>query len=470
LTNSLKAMTAKANMTSQDIFQGCATAQNAIDALQKIGAEHVRLGIFDTDAILREKTVSIQKADKLLQEGSSFSDVLYKWDIAQATYSGGAFSDEPTAIDPASGRHYPFASNTALFLMDFVGPHAEISPRNLAKLQILRAARMGYGVRAGFEYEFFLFLETPESLRAKGFRNLRSFAVGNQAYSAVTSAVEDDFISGLTTTMAGMGIELDSFHTELGPGCFEAPLLAREGLRAVDDAALFKTFAKAYAQKQGHMATFMAKWSNEWPGQSGHLHLSLFDLKTKSPLFMGQFKDQNANTEPNQLMSSFLGGLLTYLPETLVMSAHTVNAYRRLVPGSWAPTHASWGVENRSCAARVITRPAPSARIEFRVPSADSNPYLAIAACLACGLTGIEEQMDPPQASRGDAYEEAVEDDRRFPRNLLEAAERFGDSQKARDLFGNAFVDWFVKTRKWEDQVHRAHVSDFDVRRYFEVI
>ncbi|MDA9982568.1 glutamine synthetase, partial [Gammaproteobacteria bacterium] len=442
-------------MTSQDIFQNCATAQDAIDALQKIEAEHLRLGIFDTDAILREKTVSRQKAEKLLLQGSSFSDVLYKWDIAQTTYSGGAFADELTAIDPTSGRHYPFASSTALFLMDFVGPHAGISPRNLAKLQIQRAARMGYGVRAGFEYEFFLFQETPDSLRAKDYRNLRSFAVGNQAYSAVTSAVEGDFISGLTTTMAGMGIELDSFHTELGPGCFEAPLLAREGLRAADDAALFKTFAKAYAQRQGHMATFMAKWSNDWPGQSGHLHLSLFDLESNSPVFMDQFMGQDEKMEPNQLLHLFLGGLLTYLPETLVMSAHTANAYRRLVPGSWAPTHASWGVENRSCAVRAITHPTPAARIEFRVPSADSNPYLAIAACLACGLTGIEEQIDPPEASRGDAYEEVVEDDRRFPRNLLEAAERFGDSRKARDLFGNTFVDWFVKTRKWEDQVHR---------------
>jgi glutamine synthetase len=453
-------------MTSQDSFDGCTTAGEAVGALQKSGTKRVRVGIFDIDAILREKTVSLPKAETLIEEGYSVSNVLYKWDIGEVTYSGGAFVDEPVRVDPASGRCYPFAPDTALFLADFTGPHAAISPRNLAKAQIQRAAEMGYGVRAGFEYEFFLFDETPESLREKDYRNLRSWAPGNWTYSAVTPAVEEDFVSGLWETMETAGIAFDSFHTELGPGCLEAPLLAKEGLRAADDAALFKTFAKAYAQRQGRMATFMAKWSNDWPGQSGHLHISLFKLDSGEPLFAGRAEE----TPPNKAMRWYLGGLLAHLPDMLVMSAHTVNDYRRLVPGAWAPTHAGWGIQNRSCAARAILEPAKASRIEFRVPSADSNPYLALAACLGCGLTGLEERIDPPPASEGDAYLETVESRRRFPRNLLEAGERFRASETARALYGDAFVDWFAQSREWEDRVFRAHVSDLDVRRYFEVI
>jgi len=452
-------------MSSTDVFRGCTTAEEVVGALEKSGAKRVHVGIFDIDTILREKLLPAPKAQKVIREGGFFSDVIYEWDIGETTYTGGAFADESTEVDPASGRRYPFAPDRALFLADFTGPHSAVSARNLAKAQIRRAAEMGYGVRAGFEYEFFVFDETPETLREKGYRNLKSFAAGNWAYSAVTPAVENEFLCGLLDTIAIAGIELDSFHTEFGPGCLEAPLLACEGIRAADDAALFKTFTKAYALRNGRTVSFMAKPSNDWPGQSGHLHLSLFDLATGQPVFGSGGKGAPAN----EALSGFAGGLLACLPEMLVMCAHTVNAYRRLVPGAWAPTHASWGLENRSCAVRAITEPAPAARIEFRVPAADSNPYLSLAACLAGGLCGIEERIAPPAPSAGDAYQETVASERRFPRNLMEAADRFRASERARALFGDAFVDWFARTREWEDRIFREHVSDLDLRRYLGV-
>jgi glutamine synthetase len=167
-------------------------------------------------------------------------------------------------------------------------------------------------------------------------------------------------------------------------------------------------------------------------------------------------------------MHRFIGGLLEVLPECLVMMAQTVNDYRRLVPGAWAPSHVGWGVENRSCAVRAIPLPRDAARIEFRVPSADSNPYLAFATCLAAGLTGLEKGIEPPPPTEGDAYEQTVASELRFPRNLLEASERFRASAWARETFGDAFVDWYCSTREWEDGVFRAHVSDLEVRRYFE--
>lgn len=451
---------------SEDPFSACTTADDLVRALKTAGTENVHVGMFDADAILREKTVSVKKAEKLIRGGYRLSDVIYEWDIGERTFSGGAFADETAEIDPASGRRYPFAPSSVWVLADFTGRHADISPRNIARNQVRRAEAMGLGIRAAFEYEFFIFEETPESLREKDYRDLRLFAPGNWSYSALTPACENEFLSGLLETMRTAGIEVDAFHTELGPGCMETPLLAREGLRAADDAALFKTLAKAYALKHGKMATFMAKWSNRWPGQSAHLHISLFKLESGEPIFA----EPRESDLLSPAMRRFLGGLMSSLPELLVMCAHTANAYRRMVPDAWAPICANWGLENRSCAARAITRPAESARIEFRVPAADSNPYLALAACLAAGLSGIEKNIEPPEPVEGDAYKGPVTDSQKFPRNLLEAAARFRGSRTARELFGDRFVDWFADTRDWEDEVFRRHVSDLDVRRYFEII
>jgi len=446
------------------LFPDGVTAREAARTLEQEGIERVRFGVFDLDAVLREKSVSRAKAADLLRDGTSYSNVLYKWDTGERTYSGGTFEDESVVLDPASGRRHPISPDTAIFIADFTGPHRDLSPRNLATAQIERARALGFGVRAAFEYEFTVFDETPQSLRDKGYRDFRHVAVGNQAYSALTTTIDDAFISGLAETMARAEIGLDSFHTEFGPGCFEAPLQSADGLRAADDAALFKTFAKAYAQEHGRMVTFMAKWSNEWPGQSGHLHLSLTDVASGRPAFAAE------DGRPNEPMLRFIAGLTRHLPDALALPAHTVNAYRRLVPGSWAPTHSSWGIENRSCAVRAIPRAGPASRIEFRVPAADSNPYLVLAACLGCGLSGIEESLEAPAPTPGDAYAAPVAPEARFPRNLLEAAERFRDCAAMQRIFGPRFVAWFAGTRDWEHRVFQRHVSDLDVRRYFEVI
>lgn len=449
---------------SDDPYRACTTADDLVGALKSAHVEDVHVGVFDANAILREKTVGLKKAEKLIRGGYRLSDVIYEWDIGERTFSGGAFADEIAKIDPESARVYPFSDNSAWVLADFTGRHAEVSPRNIARTQIHRAETMGLGIRAGFEYEFFVFDETPETVRDKDYRNLRLFAPGNWSYSALTPACENEFISGLLETMRTAGIEIDAFHTELGPGCMEAPLYAQQGLRAADDAALFKTVAKAYSLKHGKMATFMAKWSNRWPGQSAHLHISLFRLDSGESIF-GELEE---NGFPGKAMRNFLGGILMHLPELLVMCAHTVNSYRRMVPDAWAPMHATWGIENRSCAVRAITQPVESARIEFRVPAADSNPYLALAVCLGAGLSGIERQIEPPAPVTGDAYKERVRKSQRFPRSLLEAASSFRGSRTAREIFGDKFIDWFADTTEWEDEIFRRHVSDLDVRRYFE--
>jgi len=444
-------------------FAGCATADDVAAVVDAHGIRAVHIGIFDIDARFRVKRVEAGKFLKLLTSGYEFCKVLYHWDTAELPYGQGSWADVRAPIDPSSGRLFPFADGEAVFIAEFGDDVGELAPRNLLKRQLERAARMGFAVTAGFEYEYFILDETPASVRAKNFRDLASWQPGNNTYSLVP-AIETEFFAGLEETMSALDVDLDAIHTEQGPGCIETPLKAREGLAAADAAGLFKAYAKAYCQRQGLMATFMAKWSNATNGQSGHLHVSLQDEDAR-PVF----HDAGAADGLSPVLRHFVGGLVRLLPETLVMCSHTVNAYRRMVPGIWAPLTAAWGVQNRTCAVRIINPTPEATRVEFRVPAADANPHLTLAQCLGAGLWGIENRVDPPPPVDGEATVAEAPAEQRLPRNLLEAADRFDASTIARRLYGDAFVDWFARTRRWEDDVFRRHVSDLDTARYLDV-
>jgi glutamine synthetase len=214
------------------------------------------------------------------------------------------------------------------------------------------------------------------------------------------------------------------------------------------------------------MATFMAKWSNEYPGQSGHVHISLADVKSGRNVF----HDANAEHGMSETQRQFVAGQVRYMPELLSMVCSTINAYRRLVPGMWAPTASNWGIENRTCAVRVIPGGPTAQRTEYRVAPADSNPYVTQAAALASGLRGIEEGLELSPPVSGNAYEDPSAQTLPLPTSLHEAAERLRASTMARESFGDAFVEHYAATRLWEDQQYRRQVSDFDLARYFEII
>jgi glutamine synthetase len=169
-------------------------------------------------------------------------------------------------------------------------------------------------------------------------------------------------------------------------------------------------------------------------------------------------------------MRWFVGGQQALMPELLAMVAATVNSYTRLVPGFWAPTAATWGVENRTCALRVIPGSAKSQRVEYRIAAADINPYLAIAVAIGSGLWGIEHRIEPDEPITGNAYARKLPAKRQLPRTLSEAAERLARSKAAHELFGAPFVAHFAASREWEERECRRAVSDWELARYFEVI
>jgi glutamine synthetase len=262
-----------------------------------------------------------------------------------------------------------------------------------------------------------------------------------------------------------MRCPVEGLHEETGPGVLEAAISVDQALAAADKAALFKTFTKILAQRNDMMATFMAKWSPDWPGQSGHIHLSLKDKRGNAA-----FHDPKKPHGMSDRMRFFVGGQQRLLPEMLAMVAPTVNSFTRLIPGFWAPTEASWGIDNRTCALRVIPGSGKSQRVEFRIGAADANPYVVLAAALASGLWGIENQIEPEAAVEGNAY------DRKFPRRLQlpatlwESAQRLKASRVARDWFGDAFVEHYAATREWEEREFRKHITDWEMERYFEII
>ncbi|SDE67331.1 glutamine synthetase family protein [Kordiimonas lacus] len=432
---------------------------------------HVKVGLFDIDGILRGKYLSADKFLSALEGGFGFCDVVMGWDMDDQLYDNVSFTgwhtgypDAQARIVPESYRTLAAEGGTPFFLAEFTGKAAEICPRNLLQRVLDRAKNMGYTVKAGIEYEFFVFDETPESAREKGFRNLTPLSPGAFGYSALRSCEHAEFYQALLKGAADMGIQIEGLHEETGAGVLEAAITVNDGLAAADNAALFKLMAKVVARAHGKMVSFMAKTCQEWPGQSGHMHLSLW--KDDQSAF---FKEE-AEHRMSPVMRQFVAGQRDGMPEMLAMIAPTINAYRRMVPGFWAPTTSTWGVENRTCALRVIPGSKKSQRVEYRISAADANPYLALAAAIASGLWGVENERDPGQPMTGNAYDVPVGDEHKLPLTLWDAAQRLRASTAARDWFGDAFVDHFAATREWEEREFRKHVTDWELNRYFEII
>ncbi len=433
---------------------------------QRVGFHKV--AVIDIDGVLRGKYIDRAKLSSALRKGFGFCDVVLGWDSHDKLYDNARLSgwhtgyqDAHVELDLTTARLLPFEDDTLFLLGNFSGAHADACSRTILRRVTQRAADLGYFARAAVEYEFFVFEETPHSAEEKGYRGLRPLSPGMFGYSTIRNSVHAELYHDLLSTMEALEVPIEGLHTETGPGVIEAALSHSEALEAADRAALFKTFTKVFLQRRGLMGTFMAKWSDDYPGQSGHIHISL--EQNGQNVFSG-----NDRHGMSDLFHHFVAGQVTLLPELLPMVCSTVNAYRRLVPGFWAPTHAAWGVENRTTAIRAI--PAGTAsRSEFRIGPADANPHLAMAAALASGLYGIEHKLRVDPVS-GNAYEDPGPTAVALPGTLGEAGRAFSASKAARDIFGDVFVEHFAATRDWEDRKFRQSVSDWDLARYFEII
>jgi glutamine synthetase len=315
------------------------------------------------------------------------------------------------------------------------------------------------------EFEWFNFTETPATVREKNYRSLTPLSPGMFGYSILRSTLQNPFFTDLFDLSRKFEIPLEGLHTETGPGVLEAAIVYSDALVAADRATLFKTAVKEIAYKHGIMATFMAKISEDLPGCGGHVHQSLWDKSGKRNVFY----DEKNKQRISETFRQYIAGQLYCLPHILPMFAPTVNSYKRLVEGAWAPTTLTWGIDNRTVALRVLNGSSKSCRLETRVIGADANPYLAMAAALASGLYGIKKKLKlPGDATSGNGYLDFSNGT--LPRTLEEATRNMKQSPVAAGMLGKEFVEHFVQTREWEWRQHLKAVTDWEMKRYFEII
>ena len=453
------------------------SADQLIATYREENIARVKLAFADLDGVHRGKYISLDKFADIAGGTSGFCDCVLGWDVNDqlydnATFTGWhtAFPDAKYRVDLTTERRLPDEENYPLFIVDFIseenGLHP-VCPRNQLRRVLQKAEGMGYSARMAFEYEFFIFDETPHTLREKNYQNLTPLSPGNFGYSVLRNSSLSDLFHEFMDYCEAMNFPLEGLHCETGPGVWEAAITVDDALKAADKAALFKTFAKAFFNKRGLVATFMAKWSMDYPGQSGHIHQSLTDGNG-----IGLFHDTKGQHGMSTLMRQYVAGQQKYLKPFLSLCAPTINSYTRLVKGAWAPTAATWGVDNRTTALRVITGSEKSQRVEFRIGPADANPYLIAAASLGAGLLGIEEELDPDKPLSGNAYEQetSLPPERQLATNLRDAIRDLEGSAEARALFGDEFVSHYIASRDWEVREHERHVTDWQIQRYFEII
>jgi glutamine synthetase len=370
------------------------------------------------------------------------------------------YGDFVLTPDMETLRRIPWYEATALVLADLGwhdGAPVVASPRQILQAQTGRLAERGWDAMVGTELEFIVYSTSYEDAQASGFRSLVPANQYNVDYSILGTSRIEPLLRKITNGMAGAGLQVESAKGECNLGQHEIAFRYAEAVTTCDNHSIYKTGAKEIAAADGMSITFMAK-PNAREGNSCHIHLSLRG-EDGEPVMAG---DGPYSLSP--LGEHFIAGQLAALPEIALCYAPNINSYKRYAPGSFAPTAARWGVDNRTCAMRLVGH-GPSLRIENRVPGGDVNPYLAVAAMIAAGLHGIDHELPLEPALAGNAY---ADDGPRVPQTLRDALDTWQKSELARESFGNEVVEHYANGARVELAAFDAAVTDWELQRGFE--
>ena len=374
--------------------------------------------------------------------------------------------------DYATARLIPWLEGTALVIGDLTdeeGAPVEVSPRRILRRQLERAAERGLRVCSATELEFFLFKDSYEEADAKGWKGLTPHTSTIEDYQLLQTSREEYVVRRIRNEMCAAGIPVEFSKGEAGRGQHEVNVTYDEALVTADRHLVFKNGIKEIAAQEGRAATFMAKWTMDDVGSSCHVHTSLWDAESGDPLMAAADTD-GSDSHPSGLSTlgrRFLAGQLHGARELAWLAAPTVNSYRRYVPGSWAPTAAVYGEDNRTCGFRLVGHGADR-RVESRIPGADVNPYLVLAASIAAGLYGIDHELEPGDPYPRNAYE--ATDVPRIPSTLVEAIAELRDSAVAVEAFGPDVHHHLLNTAEQEWLASNRHVTDWELARNFERI
>jgi glutamine synthetase len=407
-----------------------------------------------------------------LHQGVHTCDCNFGWDIARMLIPGLEFTGwhkgygDMTGIpDWSTLRKYAWFEKTALVIFDTYdhdGNLIDIAPRSLLRKQIERAKSMGFSVKAAPEIEFFLFKETLDGSRAKDYRNLEPMSRYISDYSIFRSSMDEWIIGPIRRALAESNIDIECNKAEWGHGQFEINLVYGDVLEIADRHVIFKHCVREMAALNDIQATFMAKWDSTHSGNGAHIHMSLW--KGDKPAF----PDEKGELHMSKTMRHFLGGMMALCKDLQLFYMPSINSYKRIEDLSFAPSNVTWGGDNRTTSFRVAGH-GKSMRLENRIPGADANAHLIYAAMIASGLHGVENEIEPiGPFVEANAYE--LENPPSLHRNLTQATDALERSDTVRALLGDAVVNHYVGVARWEIAEFENYVTDWERRRYFELI
>jgi glutamine synthetase len=425
------------------------------------GGEFILLGFPDVNGSIRGKALRPAAFESALRHGTVMTDLLLGLDptdtpITDYKTFGIRSGAGDLLVRPEANTLHELTWRPGWKVCLATPSWPNGSPCELASREVLRRvlgglSELGYEAVAAVEYELRLWDAASRPLST------------GLSYSLGELGGFNAFIGALAPALEALGVELTAVHTEAGPGLLELNLGARPALQAADDAALTKMAVKDLAATMGLRASFLAKSAPGEEGSSGHIHLSCWSDGANA------FRAADGKALPVAIRSA-IAGVLEHLPAASLLMNPTINSYKRLVPGWFAPVNASWGVENRSCAVRaIVSKDHPElCRLECRRPGADANPYLAIAAVVASATDGLKRQLTPPAPIEGDAYSRGELPE--LPGSLESALHAFQSDQVLRQALDERFSDYFVTSRAWEVKAFRETVTDWERDRYMRTV
>jgi glutamine synthetase len=411
--------------------------------------------------------------EHVAEHGIEVCDYLLAVDVDMNPLPGYRFANWDTGYgdvivrpDYATARRLPWLPGTALVIGDLTdqdGAPVDVSPRQILRRQVARAAERGFNVLSATELEFFLFRETYEEANDKGWKGLTPHSSTIEDYQLLQTSREEYILRRIRQEMCDADIPVEFSKGEAGRGQHEVNVTYTDALQTADRHLVFKNGIKEITAQEGRSVTFMAKWTMADVGSSCHVHNSLWAIDSNTSVMA----DPSHPSGLSAVGRRFLAGQLHAARQLSWCAAPTLNSYRRYVPGSWAPTAVVWGEDNRTCGFRVIGH-GPGRRVESRVPGADVNPYLVLAASIAAGLYGIDHELELPEPYPRNAYE--ATDVPRLPSTLVEAIGELKESEVAAEAFGPDVHHHLLNTAQQEWESSNRHVSDWELARNFERI
>ena len=450
------------------------TGQLSFDELKTVTTageiDTVLACIIDMQGRLAGKRFHAEHFVESAWEETHCCNYLLATDLEMATPDGydatsweSGYGDYIMKPDLATIRRLPWLDGTVLVLCDVLDhqTHEEVphSPRAMLKRQVARARALGFEAMMATELEFFIFEQSFDDIRKSGFRDLAPISGYNEDYHILQTTKEEHLMRPLRNHLRAAGVPVENSKGEAETGQEELNIKYAEAMLAADHHSIAKHAAKEIGWQQGNAVSFLPKWHHDKVGSAAHIHQSLW--KDGKPVFF----DNADALGMSALMKQYLAGLLAHSAETTYFLAPYINSYKRFARGTFAPTRIIWSVDNRTAGYRVCGDGTPGVRVECRIGGSDLNPYLAMAAQLAAGLSGIEAGMELPDPAKGDVYKGRTA---MLPTSLLDARAAMLKSKMLREAFGEAVMRHYARAAEWEIEEFDRVVTDYEVARGFE--